>query len=86
MSKKKPHPSAIYEQAQIAKATRFSIAFVKGQGERFVEYAPTEDDARVIARRLNTIHGGHGRRACIYAVLDNGRQYPIPNQEVSRDR
>jgi hypothetical protein len=31
---------------------------------------------------MNANHGEYGRRACIYAILADGRSYALPNQEV----
>jgi hypothetical protein len=58
----------------------FRVVFLKGPMQRFSEEAPTEAKARVVARKLNKLHGSSGRRACIYAIVA-GSANPIKDQE-----
>lgn len=54
-------------------ATGFAIHFRKSPHERFDETAATLEDARTAAAQLELLHGKHGRRAGIYALIPGRR-------------
>lgn len=71
------HKADIWTREQIARADSYSVFFLKGPGVRFREPAGTLVEAEAIAERMNREHGKYGRRACIYAVFEDGTR-PIP--------
>jgi hypothetical protein len=47
---------------------------MRGPFTRYRETASTLNEARAIALRMNI---AHGRRACIYAITDDGAAVPV---------
>lgn len=78
MSHCKPHPADARDAARIAAAISFVVHFRKGPFETFKEPAASLDDAKGIKARLDSLHGGHGRRAMIYAISHSGVSTPVP--------
>jgi hypothetical protein len=76
------HPGDAEHARRIAQAIGYTIRFYKAPCISFGERAKTLTEAVAIARRLNTDHGQHGRRAVIYATQPDGRaSVPVPYKE-----
>lgn len=73
---RKPHKTDLQEGTPEG----YRVVFLKSPMQRFSEEAPTEAKARTLARKWNKLHGKHGRRACIYAIIA-GSANPIKEQE-----
>ena len=73
----KPHAFDTHYAALVARASSWSVVFIKGPGQRIREEAACEAEARETAARLNAEHGRHGRRAVIYAITPDGSAHPI---------
>jgi hypothetical protein len=74
---KKLHPADVFVDAEIARASSYSVYFRKGPFETYSERAESLVLAQAIEARMNAAHGEHGRRALIYAVTPEGRHYPL---------
>lgn len=74
MATKRLHPADVWTRARIARAVSFTAVFVRSplNGGNIVRPALTLAQAFAIADELNATYGRFGRRACVYAIDDEG--------------
>ena len=81
MAEKKQHPEHVMADERIASAIGYRVTFSRGRvdGEFIVlsEDVTTLAEVPAVVERLNTLYGKSGRRACVYALLANGKAEPM---------